>query len=616
MGTVIQQPIWEESIQTALDFVNSTLGDIDSVGGEKAAYESARSSLESLLSLILGICRSEWTASEPINTWVYNYKRYVKGPSCDCFTVKDKGTHISDVYKATGQTATIAGTAGGSGRYKKGVADSIVALCDPATDTINNIKRFNCCMNKIEKGVQKEHQVLGAMANKRHLNGLKRQAEKPMVSQSKTYQNGNHMGVASAISAGGAAASSGAASAGLITDTISASLSGILDGAVGGNFAAGIFGNASVQLGCESYSFQDGIVSNISGSLGFNFGFSLCSPKFGASANVGSFYKAGVFAKAQAALDATLNLWDSDPKVNYSANTNTSVLDATLSPPYENFDRKKNCKCAGSNDAGLAGNLIPPNGNLDTHEKIVERAHDQTREVKEKIEELKCKVYCCGKKKPKKKDKTKNDKDELFTKEALKITADFPTLNKLDNIILTDKESFYCPVINKDQIITINGVQATDTIPNDRVLPIITDLAPKDENGKPLTDKEKCSDLKPNNAGNDDIDLEKINTINIKTVNDKKNKSTKCQKVFSKSKDNCLVIPNIVEVNNDLKQNIITDEDAMNVIIQNNGIFINSMEDLEDKLNQQYFLKSVDVPCGIQPEVYQIINNEIVEIIE
>ena len=698
--TPIQKPIWEENLQTALDFVNSCLGDIDSVGGEKEAYEKARKDLEDLLQLILKICRDEWTAEYPINEWVFNYKRYVKGPSCDCLTVKEKDKHIMFVYLTTTKTNKLASLSKSSKRYKASVAQALSAMAADSMPDVRQIKKYNCCMDKITKGVHKEHQVLGAMANKRHANGLSRQAEKPMVSQSKSYQNGNHIAAAAGAQAG--ASSSGSAGAGIITDMISASLSGTLGAALGGNFNAGIFGNVSAQLGCESYSFQSGILSNINGSLGFNFGFSICSPKLGASANVLSTYSAGVFASTMAAIDGGIDLWTPSSTVNYTANSSTSVLDATLSPPFENFDRKKNCKCAAQNDAGMAGDLIPPNGNLDSHEKVVQRAEDQTRQVKKKIEDLKCNTYCCCKHSKKKKEPNKREESEFEAMQVMRIPASFPTLSdNLDKVIITSNESFFAPPENQGgaggsggvngngAILVVNGIQAKAQdngsienivlpILNSRTKPFSGDISPtgkpnrpggggikndvtpsfgipstnfvggitsSNNMGKPINStlnngliggkgvKLKIPEFQagqgftPEKAkkilGEDcfqnneeviyDIDLEQINTIVIKSTNEEKNNNTKCASEFFKSKTTCLPIPKVVEVNNDLLQDFSTEE---NSIVTNTSPFINSVQDLKDSYSQQYFFNSVNHTNDSPPIMYQIIDNNIVQIQE
>jgi len=446
-ATVIQKPFWEEDLQTALDHVNSTLGEIDALGGAKAEYEEARGALESLLNLVLSICREEWTAAYPINEWVYNYKRYVKGPSCDCMTVKEKDIHISLVYSTTSGTAGIAGAAKGSKRFEDAVALAVTALVNALKPDVKAIKKYNCCMDKIEKGVKKRHQELGAMANKRHVNGLKRQASKPMVTMSENFQNGGHL--------------SGAAGVAAQTGVLSAELSGVLSAALGGNFGAGIFGNASLQLGCESYSFSEGITANVGGSMGFNFGFSICSPKLGASANVLSSYSGSYYANALGSLSGGIG-WTPSSSVNYTANTNGGVLDATLAKPFENFDRKKNCKCATDNDAGLAGDLIPPNGNLDTHDEVLQKAQEQTRVVKEKIEELKCKTYCCCKKSKAKKEKTKKKNiEQLIYNNSLLIEPDPTITENLNNIIMTQNYAFFNPdeslISNEATIVEINN---------------------------------------------------------------------------------------------------------------------------------------------------------------
>jgi hypothetical protein len=571
--TILQEPFWISDVQTALDHVDSTLGEIDAVGGAKAEYEAARAALEKLLGTILSICREEWTAAYPINEWVYNYKRYVKGPSCDCMVVKGKDDHIAKVYQATGMGHAIAGTSKATKRFEDSVAISLKTQADDMDKVVYIIKKYNCCMDKIEKGVKKRHQELGAMANKRHVNGLARQSSKPMVTETATYQNGGDI--------------SGMAAAAGDTGTLSAELGGVLGAALGGNFGAGLFGNVSLQLGCESYSYTDGIVANIGGSLGFNFGFSICSPKFGASANVLSNYQGSVYANAMASGHAGVSYSEPSSSVNYTANTNGGVLDATLAKPFENFDRKKNCKCVADNDAGLAGNLIPPNGNLDTHDEVVKRAQDQTREVKEKIEELKCKTYCCCK-------HSKKKKTPFKIEDVLNDTINVISENNLNEIILTTNSAFYNPNPNESILIVNNKI----TVAPPGVVEIIDDI---------IVPIQKCSIEELQKLGNTD-ELKKYNIIDIQYVNKEKNKKVDCLSQYSKELNECLVIPDILEINNNLVTNIVQDDKIHNT----ENVFILDYQELEDDVKQQFLFKSVNN----NNEYYQVIDDKIVQIVE
>jgi len=617
----LQLHLWEEDLQTSLDYVNSTLGTIEATGGELQPYKNARDDLENLLKEVLKICDDKITSEYSINTWVFNYSRYISEDSCDYKPVEKKDEHISWLYEVSRKTTTIKELSKSSHKWSGDVAIGISDLSSGALSLVLRIKKINCCMKKIEKGISKSFQEIREMSLKRDINRIIRRNETPIVYQLNTSKNqnieaisqamknklgsysitperdyGNQLIVGSSSGAGLASTSANFSPDLGIIDKINDTLSSTLSAAGAGSLKANLFANISATIGCTTYNFGLGTNLNLgfyfNMNLGLNLGLDICVPKFGISANVGGSYSANAYAITKSNLKGYLKgLLTEKPKLQYVPNQG-------IGSPYSAYtslgDELLN------SDFGYG--LISPDARLDTHEELKERAVFQANLIQQKIKDMKKKRYCCSTPSKKKPNNKYNNIVNDIVNESLITSVDIPSLDdSLDNIILTDKCSFYNPISIEDSIITINNVEAYN-VPSDRIIPIINS-------------KVQCAGFIPSCSSDtteEDIDLNSINIIDIKKVNTDKNEKAKCNTMLS-SKSICLPIPNIVEVNNELKNNIIKEDNSFVNVTDN---FILSSEDLEDDVKQQYFFKSVDLNTPTSIEKYQVINGNIVKIIE